>query len=134
MLVGVLSLSACRTTEARKFEAEVLSLDRKIDAVRAAPNEAKPTLLAELEKAPCEKPVVCELKKVCVDAYRAHLSAVGATQRARVLLAAPDGGPGAAIEAAEQLSLADRDLGTSKTLAARCASEQGELRRKARER
>lgn len=112
----------------------MLSFDRKIDAVRAAPNDAKPATLAELEKSPCENPAVCELKALCVQAYDAHLAALRATERARGLLAAPDGGPAASLQAGEELSVAQLELGRSKELAAKCASEQGALRRKARER
>jgi hypothetical protein len=130
----VLSASACRSPSARRFEAEVAALDRKIDALRAAQNPAKAPLVADLEATACERPEACALKALCVDAYRTQLSALGATARARELLAKPDGGPAASIEAAQAIARADLDLERSRTAMERCAERQGALRRKSRER
>lgn len=133
LVLGLLLLG-CRSAEERALEAEAKALDRKIDLLRAAPNERKRALLTELEREACERAPVCDLKLRCVEAYRAHLAAVDATSRARSLLASPDGGADASIRAARELLLADERLAASKAQAARCASEQGELRRRVRPR
>lgn len=129
-----LVLFGCRSAEERRFEAEVATLDRAIDAVRAAPNEGKQALLDVLERTPCEDPEVCRVRSICLDAYRAHVAAVAAKDRARDLLGSPGGGVESRQRAAEELSLADRELGRAKAGATRCASEQGNLRRRARQR
>lgn len=127
-------LCGCRSAEERALEAEVAALDRKIDALRAAPNDLKGVLLQELEREGCERAPVCELKLRCVEAYRAHLAAVAATSRARSLLGSAEATADAPILAARELVLADERLATSKAQAERCASEQGELRRRVRAR
>lgn len=119
----------CRGSEARAFEGEVLALDRKIDALRQAPNEAKAPLLVQLEQSPCERAPVCELKSLCVSAYRTHQQGLSAAARARDFLAAPDGGTLASIQAAQELARADFELERAREQAERCASAQGALRR-----
>ena len=109
-----------------------MALDHAIDALRAAPNPAKPALLAVLEKTPCKTPEVCALRSLCTSGYSKHLAAVAATGRAKSLLASPDGDTRASIEAAEELTRAERELVESKSLTARCASEQGALRRRSK--
>lgn len=108
-----------------------MALDRVIDAVRQAPNGAKPALLAELEKAPCKTPEVCGLKSLCLAGYEKHLAALKATARSRALLATPGAGYQAYDEAAQELGLAEAILVESKSLTARCVTNQGELRRRA---
>jgi len=109
-----------------------MALDRKIDALRAAPNEAKAPLLEELERAPCERDAACKLKALCVKAYRAHLDGLAASARARSLLAEPDGGTLASIRAAQELSRAELELARAREPTEQCATEQGALRRSAR--
>lgn len=129
---ALLALAAgCRSAEQRELEAEVHALDRKIDGLRGAPNEQKHALLSALEATACVHEKACKLKAICVDAYRAHLAALDATAKARALLARPDGGPAASLDAARELSQADHELARSKELASSCASEQGALRREA---
>lgn len=130
----LLAFPACRSEASRRLESEALALRRPIDSLRNAPNEAKPELLRALSAAPCASPEACSLKRTCVDGYTRHLAALDASERARRLLADPHGGTRASIEAATELSKADLDLAESRALTERCASLQGELLRKARER
>jgi len=132
-LFGLLfTICACRSESARRFEGEVHAIGLRIDTLRNAPNEAKPELLGALSATACQSAPVCELKRTCVDAYTRHLAAVASIARARALLAEPDGGTSAALEAAGDLAKADLGLAQSKEQSERCASLQGELRRKAR--
>jgi hypothetical protein len=123
---------ACRSQEARALEAESARLGRAIDAVRDAPNAAKAPLVRALEAEPCAHPAACELKALCVRAYAKHVESIAASERARVLLAAPDGGSQAALEAASVLNGAEAALREAGKLTESCAARQGELRRKNR--
>ncbi|HET9960397.1 MAG TPA: hypothetical protein VFQ61_38160 [Polyangiaceae bacterium] len=126
--------SACRSTQARHLEGEVQSLSRHIDALRDAPNEQKSELLARLEQQPAKSGRASELKALCVDAYRKHVTALTASGRARELLATKDGGPAAALEAAKQITLSESELSQARELTERCVSLQGQLRREAQDR
>jgi hypothetical protein len=125
---------ACRSSEARRLEAEVASLSHAIDNLRNAPNGGKAALLAALEKTACERPEACELKRSCVTAYQRHLSALRASERARALLADKDGGTAAVISAASELNRAESELSQAGTLTDRCTADQGALSRKVRAR
>jgi len=120
----------CRSSEARRFEADVAGLGRRIDALRDAPNAAKRPLLAALDGAACEHPDACELKTMCVSAYTRHLDALAANDRVKTMLAEPDGGANAALAAAAELARAERDLELARSQTERCATLQGELRRR----
>jgi len=134
-LLGLLfALISCRSEAARRLEGESEALGRRIDAVRNAPNEAKPELLRALAAAACESAEACALRQLCVSAYTRHLAALEGSARARRLLAIPDGGTRASIDAARALAEADLALAESRQQSERCAAEQGALRRRARER
>ena len=134
LALALVASAGCRSSEARRFEAEVAGLGQHIDALRDAPNAAKRPLLAALDGAACESSDACELKTVCVSAYTRHLDALGAKDRVRALLAEPDGGSGAALAAAAELARAERDLDLSQTQTERCASLQADLRRRSKAR
>lgn len=133
-LIATTGFGGCRGSEARQLEIEAALLGQKIDLLRQAPNEAKAPRLSELEKAVCQGLKTCELKALCVQAYRTHLQALDASTRARDLLRVPDGGVLVSIQAAQELARADRDLERSRELTERCAGEQGALRRETRAR
>lgn len=122
----------CRSPEARALEAESSRLGRAIDALRDAPNDAKLPLVRALEAEPCSHPDACGLKALCVRAYRLHVDGLAASERARALLAEPDGGDVAALAAAGALREAEDALARASTLTNDCTARQGELRRRAR--
>lgn len=126
--------AGCRSGASRQLEAEALGLARYIDALRNAPNDAKPVLLGALRSARCQSAEACALRELCVDAYTRHVEALNASSRARALLAEPDGGTSASIAAAQQIARAELELERGSALASRCASAQGELLRQARAR
>jgi hypothetical protein len=132
--IGLVLLAGCRSSEARRLEAEVAGLAQAIDALRNAPNEGKTALLAALSEKACHSPEACALKAGCVAAYEKHLSAIAASERARALLGDKDGGTREVIAAATELNRAEQELGEAHTLTEQCSSKQGELLRKVRAR
>jgi hypothetical protein len=122
----------CRSSEARQLEAEVATLSHTIDSLRNAPNEGKATLLEALEKLSCERSEACQLKQSCVAAYQRHLAGLGASERARALLADKDGGTGAVISAATELNRAQIELEHARAMTDRCSADEGALLRKVR--
>jgi hypothetical protein len=122
----------CRSSEARRLEAEVSALSHAIDDLRNAPNAGKATLLEALEKVACERPEACRLKESCVAAYQRHRAGLEASERARALLADKDGGAGAVISAASELNRAQIELEHARTMTDRCSADQGALLRKVR--
>jgi len=124
----------CRSSEARRLEAEVAALSHAIDNLRNAPNDGKATLLEALEKVTCERPEACQLKQSCVAAYQRHRAGLEASERARALLADKEGGTGAVISAASELNRAQIELEHARTMTDRCSADQGALLRKVRAR
>lgn len=104
-------------------------LAHAIDALREAPNPAKAALLTRLREIPCGDAEICGLKDACAAAYEKHLSAIGAAERAKALLAEPDGGAPAALAAALELKRAEEDLARAQGMTESCASAQGKLTR-----
>lgn len=94
--------------------------------LRDAPNAQKPELFAALEKEPCETADLCELKRVCVAGYAAHLS--GLTQTANAKAALADGGSDS--EVATLLETAKIALSHAEPEIAHCADAQGAAQRK----
>jgi hypothetical protein len=125
-----LSLSACRSSQARQLEAEVARLSHAIDSLRNAPNAGKVALLEALERAQCTEPEACQLKETCVTAYRRHRAAIEASERARGLLDARDGGTRAVLAAASELNQAEIELEHARVLTDRCSADEGALKRK----
>jgi hypothetical protein len=129
-----LFLLGCRSSEARRLESEARALAHSIDTLRNAPNQGKSVLLEALREKSCESAAVCQLKQQCVAAYESHGAALEASERARALLAEPDGGTRAVIAAAGELNRAEQQLEQARTLTDRCSSAQGELLRQVRAR
>ncbi len=126
------ALLGCRSQAKRALEVEAARLGQAIDALRAAPNEAKAPLLRALEATPCSSAPACELKNVCSTAYARHVSAVEASNRAAALLKQPGDDTAATLDAAGELARAELDLASARELTERCAAAQGELRRSVR--
>jgi hypothetical protein len=125
-----LCAAACRSQESRALEAESARLGRSIDAVRTAPNAGKSPLLRALKAEACGHPDTCEMKSLCERAYSRHVESLEASERAKALLAAPDGGSDAALAAASAVNQAEAALAEAQRLTEACAARQGELRRK----
>ena len=121
--------AACRSQEARVLEAESARIGRAVNALRDAPNPAKATLLEALEAEPCREPAACALKALCVKAYTRHVESLDSSERARTLLAQPDGGTEATLAAASALNQAEAQQAEAGKLTDACAAKQGELRR-----
>ena len=134
LALGFGLLAGCRSSEARRLEAEVAGVARAIDSLRNAPNEGKSALLAALRGKPCQASEACQLKASCVAAYERHLSALAASERARTLLADKDGGTREVIEAATELNRAERELAEAHAQTEQCSSNEGELLRRVRAR
>jgi hypothetical protein len=124
--------TGCRSAESRELEGEISALGRHIDALRNAENEKKPAFLRALEQAPCRSPEGCGLQSLCVTAYTKHLDALAASRRAKALVGQVDAGRAAGLQAAEEVTRADRELTQARLLTQECAAKQGALRRIAR--
>lgn len=123
------ALLGCRSQAKRALEVEAARLGQAIDALRAAPNEAKAPLLRALEAEACEHPESCGLKALCSRAYARHVEGLDQSARVKELLA-----PGATTEqaqaAAALLKEAEAALRDAAKLTEDCAAKQGELRRR----
>jgi hypothetical protein len=95
--------------------------------VRSAPNDAKPPLLKALGNAECTLDDVCELKKLCVEAYEVHLRALSGTRAARH---AVESDAGSNKKAAELLGQSARWLEEAADKTRRCADLEAEIIRK----
>ena len=96
-------------------------LHRSIDALRDAANHDKAPYLEELRSKKCSAPRLCELKRVCTDAYSRHVEALREVDE---ISARGADAPGAA----GKLQNARRGLVEAERLAQRCVSMQAELR------
>jgi hypothetical protein len=110
---------------ARRAEAERIVY--AVEALRSAPNDAKPPLLKALEGAECTLEDVCELKRVCREAYEVHLRALSGTRAARHAI---EGDAGASKKAAELLGQSARWLEEAAEKTKRCTDLEGEVVRK----
>jgi hypothetical protein len=120
--------AGCGKTEqqiARRAEAERVVY--AVEALRSAPNDAKPPLLKALGNAACSLDDVCELKRVCSDAYEVHLRALTGTRAARHAI---EGDAGAGKKAAELLGQSARWLEEAAQKTKRCNDLEGEIVRK----
>ncbi len=126
LLPVALLFTACPGDRAEKSEAA--AIDRAIDALRDAPNEAKSGALSALRSLPCTVPEICGAQSACVAGYELHVSGITALERAKQLAVEGDGG----AEVGAALSSAQATLERAKPLTERCADAQGELARKYR--
>ena len=119
-------LSQCSLGASAGEKAEAGRINHAIDQLRAASNAQKGALLDALQSVSCEPPALCELSRVCVDAYGQHVFALAETARAKVLIAKPDG----AAEAARILDFAQSELALAAPKISHCADAQGVVQRK----
>ncbi len=102
------------------------SLAFTIDRLREAANEDKAVPLRELEALPCQAAPACELKQLCVQAYRTHLQSLKHLERAREVLRT---GSGAREQAVQLLQVSETELQRALEMTQRCVALQGQLAR-----
>jgi hypothetical protein len=96
-----------------------------IEVVRDAPNAGKAVALAELGKAACSGPDVCETREACRAAYALHVEATTLTQAAKLEL-----NEGNAAEAANLLGASEQKLTEAAPKVDACLDREGALRRR----
>jgi hypothetical protein len=122
----LLCATACSLGPSASQKTEAGQISRAIDVLREAPNAQKPALFAQLQRAACEAPDLCELKQICSAGYAMHLGGLSETARAKALLA--DGGADAQVNQA--LEAAKAALTQAEPQIAKCADAQGAVHRK----
>jgi hypothetical protein len=95
--------------------------------LRSAPNDAKAPLLKALANVECKTADICELKRICVDAYEVHLRALTGTRAARH---AVETDAGSGKRAAELLGQSAHWLEEAAAKTKRCTDLEGEIVRK----
>jgi hypothetical protein len=119
-------LCQCSLGASAGEKAEAGRINHAVDQLRAASNAQKSALLAALQSVRCETAELCELQRVCVEAYGQHVFALAETARAKSLIATPDG----AAEAARILDFAQSELALAAPKISHCADAQGVAQRK----
>ncbi len=117
--VGACSREAARTTT------EADRVTRAVEALRQAPNDAKPQWLSALKATECRSEDVCRLKTLCAEAYERHVRALEALRAVKAALSADAADDGAL----ELLRQSETQLARAKSLAEDCATLEAELRR-----
>ncbi len=100
-----------------------------VEQLRSAPNAAKAPLLRALERQPCESEDVCELKRVCVAAYRDQLGALDGARALEHALSGDAAAPPPA-SAAALVESSEHRLEAARAGARHCAELQGALSRR----
>jgi hypothetical protein len=126
--VVVLALG-CKGEREQAERAEAGRLTHAIAALRDAPNEAKPPRIAALDREKCTSEALCEMKRVCVDAYRLHVRGLEASRVASRALDA-DGGSQAGRGIAELVAASERDLVRAREQVQRCSDLESEAARR----
>lgn len=119
--LGLLAGPGCQQSGAHRSAQELASLGQAIQRVREAGNETKQAPLRELRSLACDH--YCDLQKLCVDAYDAHLSALDVVTQARAAAARdPE-------VASRLLSEARARLARAHEMTTACAAREGEAGR-----
>jgi hypothetical protein len=126
MVLGTVALVACSGSNSRAEAARVV---RAVEVLRNAANADKAAALRGLEAESCADPAVCELRALCLGAYRRHVKAYARSRE----LAAHAGSPAGASSAAAariqaELSELRAELTAAHTAAERCAELDARLR------
>lgn len=116
---------ACRS----QAEAEArLEAERVVGAVRAlrdAENDDKAPRLAALRQVQCKTPDVCELRDVCIEAYRLYAAGHEAVRAVKKSLG-NDGGADP-MSSARLLERAEKDVRAGRERSVRCAELEGKV-------
>jgi hypothetical protein len=127
--IAVVLALGCKGEREQAERAEAGRLTHAIAALRDAPNEAKPPRIAALDREKCTSEALCEMKRVCVDAYRLHVRGLEASRVASRALEA-DGASQAAQRIAELVAASERDLLRARDQVQRCADLESEAARR----
>lgn len=100
-------------------------MTRAVEALREAPNDTKPQRLLALKSTECRVEDICEVKRICADAYDRHVRALDALRAVKAALAAD----AADDNAMQLLQQSETQLADAKTRAEKCTALEGELRR-----
>jgi hypothetical protein len=128
--VFLLMLAGCEQEAEQRHRAEAERVSRAVTALRNAENAAKRSLLDVLARSACAVADVCEMKRVCVAAYRAHVEAFELSEGVRRTLDAADAANPA--ELVQALDSAETNLRAARSAARRCTDLEGEITRKYR--
>jgi len=130
--LGLALEPACTTQAGQEHKAEAERVSRLIEALRAANNDSKGPAVEALEQLPCSRADVCELKRICVQAYRQHMAGLADMQTARSRLSG-DAAPLSAADAERLTTLLNestRKLEKARDGTSRCTNMQGQLSRR----
>jgi hypothetical protein len=119
----------CKGEREQAERAEAGRLTHAIAALREAENAAKPPRIAALDREKCTSEALCEMKRVCVDAYRLHVRGLEASRVASRALDA-DGGSQPGRRIAELVAASERDLVRARELVQRCTDLESETTRR----
>jgi len=125
----VVTALGCKGEREQAERAEAGRIAHAIAALRDAPNEAKPPRIAALDSEKCTSEALCELKRVCVDAYRTHVRGLEAARIAARALDS-DGESQARERIAELVAASERDLVRARELVRRCSDLESEVVRR----
>jgi hypothetical protein len=131
VILLVAALAGCRGEREQALRGEAGSLVQAVQKLRDAPNDAKRPHLKALARMPCSTDDLCELKRVCKNAYERHQAALDAARSLRHALEG-DGGidRDAAAGGADLVSEARRDLERARYLARLCNDLEGQATRR----
>jgi hypothetical protein len=126
-----LLLPACRTRQDHAQRAEAAALVQAVTLLRDAPNPAKRPHLKALVRLACSTEDLCELQRVCKNAYERHQQALDITRTLRAGVEA-DGGidRDSGASANDLVDHARRDLDRARYLARLCNDLQGQVTRR----
>jgi len=125
LLAAVCAAFACSSAQDIEAKQSAGRVAHAIEVVRDAPNAAKAVALAELGKAACSGPDVCETREACRAAYALHVEATTLTQAAKLKL-----NEGSAAEAANLLSASEQKLTEAAPQVDACLTRESALRRR----
>jgi hypothetical protein len=126
MVLGTVALVACSGTNSRAEAARVV---RSVEVLRNAANADKAAALRGLEAESCADPAVCELRALCLGAYRHHVRVYARSRELAAKASAPAGVPSAELARIQaELTALRAGLAGARSEAERCAEREAELR------
>ena len=131
-VLGVIALpvvvAGCKGEREQAERAEAGRITHAVAALREADNTAKPPRIAVLDRESCTSEALCELKRVCLDAYRLHVRGLEASRVATRALDADGSQPDKSV--AELVLASERDLVKARELVQRCSDLESEAARR----
>lgn len=123
------SLLGCGRCPNRAESSRIL---QALDALVAAPNDAKAAPLQALKEAPCSAPAICETRDKCVFAFGHFVEGMRIEKEVREAIARMEreGGSKEAVDALEaELDRAERELEAAQAAIPACEKAASDLRR-----